>query len=61
MACRGDLNVILNDEEKLRGLLVYTKEYEDFAFCVNSCELFDVNFKGIHFTWWNMRADSECI
>lgn len=56
-----DFNVILNDEENIGGLPVYPQEYEDFAFCVNSCELFDINFKGSPFIWWNGRADSECI
>ncbi|XP_060200458.1 uncharacterized protein LOC132628710 [Lycium barbarum] len=36
-------------------------EYEDFACCVNSCELFEVNFKGNPFTWWNGRTNGECI
>ena len=40
----GDFNVILNDEEKIGGLPVYPQEHEDFAFCVNSCALFDVIF-----------------
>ncbi|XP_075083544.1 uncharacterized protein LOC142167279 [Nicotiana tabacum] len=47
----GDFNVILNEEEKIRGLPVYPPEYEDFAFCVNSCELFDTGYKGSPFTW----------
>lgn len=36
-------------------------EVEDIAFCVNSCDLLDINFKGSPFTWWNGKADSECI
>ncbi|KAK4714206.1 hypothetical protein R3W88_020113 [Solanum pinnatisectum] len=57
----SDFNVILNDEEKIGGLPVYPREYEDFALCVNSCELFYINFKGSPFTWWNGRADAEFI
>ncbi|KAH0695912.1 hypothetical protein KY289_013394 [Solanum tuberosum] len=57
----GDFNVISIDEEKIGGLHFYPQEYEDFAFCVNSCELFDINFKGSPFTWWNGRDDVECI
>ncbi|XP_075099054.1 uncharacterized protein LOC142175943 [Nicotiana tabacum] len=55
--CR-DFNVILNEEEKISGLLVYLPEYEDFTFCVNSC---DMGYKGSPFTWWNGRPNSECI
>lgn len=47
----GDFNVILGDEEKIGGLPVYPQEYEDFAFCVNSCDLFDLHFSGSPFTW----------
>ncbi|XP_075077075.1 uncharacterized protein LOC142163830 [Nicotiana tabacum] len=37
----GVFNVLLSEEEKIGGLPVYPPEYEDFAFYVNSCELFD--------------------
>uniref|UniRef100_A0A1U7Y9B7 Uncharacterized protein LOC104245743 n=1 Tax=Nicotiana sylvestris TaxID=4096 RepID=A0A1U7Y9B7_NICSY len=57
----GDFNVVLGKEEKIGGLPVYPPEYEDFAFCVNSCELFDLGFKGSPFTWWNGRPNEECI
>ncbi|XP_075084929.1 uncharacterized protein LOC142168166 [Nicotiana tabacum] len=46
----GDFNVILNEEEKIGGLLVYPPEYEDFSFCVNSCELFDTGYTSSPFT-----------
>ncbi|KAG5580813.1 hypothetical protein H5410_051440 [Solanum commersonii] len=39
------------EEEKIGGLPVYPQEYEDFSFCINSCEL----------GGWNGRIDSECI
>ncbi|XP_016445653.1 uncharacterized protein LOC107770832 [Nicotiana tabacum] len=57
----GDFNVLLNEEEKIGGLPVYPPEYEDFAFYVNSCELFDTGYKGSPFTWWNGRPNAECI
>ncbi|XP_059288673.1 uncharacterized protein LOC132042062 [Lycium ferocissimum] len=57
----GDFNVIMHEEEKIGGLLVYPAEYEDFAFCMNSCELSEVEFKGSPFTWWNGRAGHDCI
>ncbi|KAG5631193.1 hypothetical protein H5410_002910 [Solanum commersonii] len=57
----GNFNVIINDEEKIGGLPVYPQEYEEFDICVNSCDLVDINFKGSPFTWWNGRADRDCI
>ncbi|XP_059306421.1 uncharacterized protein LOC132057846 [Lycium ferocissimum] len=57
----GDFNVIMNEEEKIGGLPVFPQEYEDFAFCLNSCELHEMPFKGSPFTWWNGRATNDCI
>ncbi|XP_060182234.1 uncharacterized protein LOC132611891 [Lycium barbarum] len=57
----GDFNVILNEEEKIGGLPVLPSEYEDFAFCINSCELSEAGFKGSPFTWRNGRSDGQCI
>ncbi|XP_060211803.1 uncharacterized protein LOC132639368 [Lycium barbarum] len=57
----GDFNVILNEEEKIGGLPIFPQENEDFASCVNSGELSEVNFKGSPFTWWNGRTIGECI
>lgn len=54
-------NTILNEEEKLGGLPVVPQQCEDFAFCVNSCELEEIPFKGNPFTWWNDRVISDCI
>lgn len=47
----GDFNVILSDEEKIGGLHVLPQEYENVAFCINSCELYDITFTGSPFTW----------
>lgn len=57
----GDFNFILSDYEKIAGLPMYPQEYKDFAYCINSCDLIEFNFKGSLFTWWNGRADSKCI
>lgn len=57
----GDFNIIMNDEEKLRGLPVLPQETEDFAFCINSHELEKVRFKGSPYTWWNGRAGEDGI
>ncbi|KAH0715027.1 hypothetical protein KY284_007932 [Solanum tuberosum] len=57
----GDFNVIMEEDEKIGGLPVYPQEYEDFALCINSYELFDLHFICNPFTWWNGKADGECI
>ncbi|XP_075097952.1 uncharacterized protein LOC142175266 [Nicotiana tabacum] len=57
----GNFNVILNEEEKRGGLPVHPPEYEDFAFFVNSFGLFDLGYTGSPITWWNERANAECI
>ncbi|XP_070031882.1 uncharacterized protein [Nicotiana tomentosiformis] len=57
----GDFNVVFSEEEKIGGLLVYPLEYEDFAFCVNSCGMFDTGYKGSPFTWWNGRPTADYI
>lgn len=56
-----DLNVILGDEKKIDGLPVYPQKYGDFALCIHSCELYDINFSGIPFSWWNGRVDRDWI
>ncbi|XP_075097936.1 uncharacterized protein LOC142175253 [Nicotiana tabacum] len=55
----GDFNVILSKDEKIGGFPVYPSEYEDFAFSVNSCELFDLGYKDNTFTRWNWRPNAE--
>ncbi|XP_059315045.1 uncharacterized protein LOC132065599 [Lycium ferocissimum] len=34
-----DFNVVLNDEEKIGGNPIQPQDIEDFAFCINSCDL----------------------
>ncbi|XP_075103554.1 uncharacterized protein LOC142178122 [Nicotiana tabacum] len=41
----GDFNMTLSKEEKIGRLPAYPPESEDFAFCVNSCEHFDLRYK----------------
>lgn len=53
MASFGDFIVIMNKREKIGGLLVTPHEYEDFTFCINSCDLFDISFKESPFTSLN--------
>ncbi|XP_019228674.1 PREDICTED: uncharacterized protein LOC109209791 [Nicotiana attenuata] len=57
----GDFNVVLHKDEKIGGLPVHPPEYENFAFCVNSCGLFEQGYKGSPFTWWNGRPNAQCI
>ncbi|KAH0636440.1 hypothetical protein KY289_036355 [Solanum tuberosum] len=57
----GDFNVVMNEKEKIGGLPVQPHEVEDLAFCLNSCELEEISFKGSPFTWWNGRAGEYCI
>ncbi|XP_070042737.1 uncharacterized protein LOC142178149 [Nicotiana tabacum] len=57
----GDFDVVLHEDKKTGGLLVHPPEYEDFAFCVKSCGLFDLGYKGSPFPWWNGRPNAECI
>ncbi|XP_060170642.1 uncharacterized protein LOC132601578 [Lycium barbarum] len=56
-----DFIVIMNDEEKIGGFPIYPNEYKDFAFCMNSCELSEVEFIGSPLTWWNGRVGQDCI
>ncbi|XP_060202053.1 uncharacterized protein LOC132630501 [Lycium barbarum] len=57
----GDFNVVMNKEEKIGGVPVVPQNFEDFAFCINSCDLFETCLKGSPFTWWNGRAGDDCI
>ncbi|XP_009767124.1 uncharacterized protein LOC142180878 [Nicotiana tabacum] len=57
----GDFNVIWDEEEKFGGLLVPINEVDDFRHCINSRNLIDLGFKGSIFTWWNGRAEEDCI
>ncbi|XP_070017840.1 uncharacterized protein [Nicotiana sylvestris] len=43
----GDFNVIWDEEEKFSGLPVSLNEIDDFRQCINTCNLFDLGFKGI--------------
>ncbi|XP_075099497.1 uncharacterized protein LOC142176265 [Nicotiana tabacum] len=57
----GDLNVIRDEKEKFGGIPVSLNEIDDFRHCINTCNLFDLGFKGSIFTWWNGRAEEDCI
>ncbi|XP_075111897.1 uncharacterized protein LOC142182015 [Nicotiana tabacum] len=57
----GDFNMIWDEEEKFGGLPVHINEIDDFRHCITTCNLFDLGFKGSIFTWWNGRAEEDCI
>lgn len=57
----GDFNVIWDEEEKFGGLPVSLNEIDNFRHCVTTCNLSDLGFKGSIFTWWNGRAEDDCI
>ncbi|KAG5590152.1 hypothetical protein H5410_040666 [Solanum commersonii] len=57
----GDFNVVMNGEEMIQGLPVQPQEVEDFVFCINSCKLEQISFKGRPFTRCNGRAGEDCI
>lgn len=58
---RGDFNIIVSEEEKHGGMLVYIQEVEDFAHCIDTCNLFYLGYKGSLYTWWNGRSGDACI
>ncbi|XP_070032022.1 uncharacterized protein [Nicotiana tomentosiformis] len=58
---RGYFNVIWDKEERIGGLSVHMNEVLDFRHCVNTCNLFDLVFKGSIYTWWNGRGEDDCI
>nr|XP_009774912.1 PREDICTED: uncharacterized protein LOC104224892 [Nicotiana sylvestris] len=57
----GDFNVIWDEEDKFGGLSVHINEVYDFRHCVNTCTLFDLGIKESISTWWNGRAEEDCI
>lgn len=57
----GGFNVIWDEEEKFGSLPVHINEVDDFRHSVNTCNLFDLGFKGSVYTWWNGRAEENYI
>nr|XP_016491096.1 PREDICTED: uncharacterized protein LOC107810782 [Nicotiana tabacum] len=57
----GDFNVIWEEEEKFGGLTVHINEVDDFRYYINTSNLFYLGFKGSIYTWWNGRAEENCI
>ncbi|XP_075083560.1 uncharacterized protein LOC142167295 [Nicotiana tabacum] len=61
MASGGDFNVIWDKEEKFGGLPILLNKVDNFGHCMNTCNLTDMGFKGSIYTWWNGRAEEDCI
>lgn len=57
----GDFNVVLEGEEKIRGLPITEEDADDFRSCIESCDLSQIQFKGSSFTWWNGKFGDYCI
>ncbi|XP_009796364.2 uncharacterized protein [Nicotiana sylvestris] len=57
----GDFNVIWDKEEKFGGFPVHINEVDDFRHCIDTSNLFYLGFKGSIYTWWNGRAEENCI
>ncbi|GJR88548.1 RNA-directed DNA polymerase, eukaryota, reverse transcriptase zinc-binding domain protein [Tanacetum coccineum] len=47
----GDVNVSLHMEDHSEGMSNYTQDMIDFQECINSIEVEDIKWFGLHFTW----------
>lgn len=57
----GDINKIIDDAEKLGGLLVTQQKTIDFVSCVSSFTLNKLKFIESCYTWWNGIIEEDCI
>lgn len=53
--------MVLNAEEKIGGLAINQANFEDFENSIEVCDLYEINYKGSPFTWWNGRDGNDCI
>ena len=58
--CVGDFNEIVQDNEKLGGVLRLVKQMEDFQDVIHACGLMELPYSGPRFTWIRKRH-SEII
>lgn len=54
-------NAVLNEDEKIGGILIQLTGTEDFEICVGSCDLLKINYRGSRFTCWNSKDTEDCI
>ena len=52
----GDLNDMISDDEKMRGLPLNINRISTFRNCMNKCGLMDLGFQGPRFTWTNKSS-----
>ena len=57
----GDFNEVLSSEDKLGGRRVNLNRALDFKAYLDSCNLLDLGFLGLKFTWSNRRQISDLI
>lgn len=61
MVLYGDCNEILNIEEKIGGHLRRRQLMEDFRDALNACELKDMGYLGLVYTWSNKREGNVLV
>jgi len=49
----GDFNAVLSPGDRMGGDAVQHGEIQDFATCLQECELQEVTSNGAYFTWTN--------
>ncbi|XP_035544686.1 uncharacterized protein LOC118348044 [Juglans regia] len=57
----GDFNKVFSSHEKSGGKDNTDKHMQDFRAVVDECELLDLGFQDISFTWCNKREADQCI
>lgn len=57
-ALMGDFNQVINPVESSQGGSRIKKGMVEFRDCIEYAGLFDLSFRGNHFTWWN-KQDSN--
>ncbi|OMO60224.1 reverse transcriptase [Corchorus capsularis] len=56
----GDFNQVLYQSDKLSKTSTSLQGSEDFQQCLDYCNLSEVNFRGLHYTWSNRRDPGIC-
>ncbi|XP_019251253.1 PREDICTED: uncharacterized protein LOC109230185 [Nicotiana attenuata] len=58
-----EVEVIIDMEQHMTLKLTNIETYKSMivTHCITTCNLFDLGFKGSIYTWWNGRAEDDCI
>ncbi|XP_028785741.1 uncharacterized protein LOC114741653 [Neltuma alba] len=59
--CCGDFNDLLYSFEKEGGRTRPLRSFEEFQSFMSSCQLMDLDFKGMRFTWSNNRLEGANV